>query len=300
MKNHTKVASNYVYKENKKYWLNITLLLPKRRRESALFLCAYLIMVDNAIDGKELTIIEKKKFVSDQLKLIDLLIHGEKPFPIHREQKYLLEFYNYCLAIGKKNYIYDVKTIVESLKWDVGRLENEGIFSEKDLTKYMDNLLKSTFRVFVNLLLPDKKEYYNNDYISEFFWHLANARDFKEDLEAGYINISKEDIQKYNLDLHNLCEDKNLRIWFESILSHLWQLLESEARILSKMYFRIKLIWFAAYTFYLPQLLRLQLYGHNCGNKYEKKIIKEINVYFSSLICTLKQFHRIFFIRYEN
>lgn len=293
--NPIKEAANYVKKENFKYWSTFKIYLPKKRREYANLICAYLIWADNVIDGTELTVIEKKKFISDQIKFIDLIIIGEQPNPEIKEQRYLLLFSDYSLAINKTNFIYDVKVILIALSWDVDRLGKDGIFSEKELTKYMDTLLESTFRLFVNLLLPEKNQYYDDDYISDFFWHLANARDFREDIEAGYINISREDIQKYNLNLQNICEDKNLDRWFESIVPLLRELIESEAKILSKMHFKIKLIWFAAYIFYLPQLFRLQSYGHNCGNKHAKKFNKEVNVYLSSLVLTIRQFQRIFF-----
>jgi hypothetical protein len=289
-----KEAANYVYKENIKYWSTFKIYLPKKKREYATLICAYLIWIDNVIDGTELTVTEKKKFISDQIKFIDLLIYGEKPIPLSKEQKYLLFFYKYCLAINKKDFIYDINNIVKALNWDVERLEMNGIFREKELEKYMITLLKATFNLHTNLLLPEKDQYYNDAYIGEFFWHLANARDFREDLKAGYINISKEDFIKYNLNLNNIFTNKNLNKWFHSKIPILMGLLKSEAKILSKMQFKIKLIWFAAYTFYLPQFFRIQLYGYGFGIKPSKKYIKELNVYFSSLVIAIKQFQRIF------
>ena len=98
--------------------------------------------------------------------------------------------------------------------WDIEKQNlkrKDKILNSYDLDKLNSKIGKSVGIQFLYLLCPelDKKTINSIAYSYGFAIKLAdNVSDLNEDLNNGFINISKENIKKYNLDLKNLTEEK--------------------------------------------------------------------------------------------
>jgi len=272
-------AENIARKRSGKAWLMANLLVPRSRR-GYLFLCyAYLRWVDNFVDNTEKSFNEKKDFIENQINLIDSICSYKNPDLNSTEETYLYYFLNFSFQNKKESLVEDLRNMISAMRMDVYRLRCEGIFSEKELSCYISLLNKSMFGITDAFLLADKGS--NTDYknLGKLLWYAGILRDFFEDLECGYINISREDIDKYSINIRNAGEDENLNKWLKDKVPEILNLLENEVSLLKSMPFRVRLFWSFAYPFYLHKILRIKVYNFSYNYLSKKNLIYEIRSY---------------------
>ncbi len=178
------------------------------------------------------------------------------------------------------------------LSMDVYRLKKNGIFSEKELTCYISLQNKAMFGLVHSFMFPDDSYDYKN--LGELLWYAGTLRDYFKDLEDGYVNISGEDIELYNINVNNP-EDEYLHIWLSEKIPPVLKLLDREILILKKMPLKVRIFWAFAYPFYLQKILRIKIYNYSYDYENHKNLIKELRTYLAALFLGSKTVLRILF-----
>lgn len=290
-----RIAENIARKRSSKAWLMANLLIP-RDRSRYLFLCyAYLRWVDNIIDDKTRDLNERKKFIEDQKKLL-LSLSSKRDVKIDSiEEAFLYYFIEYALKHENFYLITELGNMVDALIMDVFRLEKDGIFSEKELASYIAILNKSMFSLVQNFLIPNNSLEINYGTLGQFLWYAGTFRDFFKDLDSGYINISREDIINYKINISNMLEQGNVHKWLKNKIPALLKIFNEEILILKSMPIKIKLFWSFAYPFYLHKIIRIKTYGYNFNYISKKSFIKEMQAYLFTLNIGIKTVFKIQF-----
>jgi len=239
--------------------------------------------------------------VENQLKLIEYLSNSESagsPDPVKclksREEFFLYYFVKYAQEIKNHNLIFEVKRSVESIRMDAGRLLHNGIFSNNEFKEYINQSSKPLFNIVYYFLFPSEKTFDEKKSMGNFIGYIATYRDFFEDLDAGYVNIGKEDILKYNLNIADLRNDKKLFVWMADKYSELIELMYEEIAVLKSMHIKLKLFWLGPYLVVLKLLIRIEVYDYKFGTKIKKNLMKEVNVFFQSFLLSWKLLLRVF------
>jgi len=286
-------AENIARKRSSKAWLMSGILIP-RRRVRYLYLCyAYLRWVDNFIDDKTKNFNEKKDFIENQFKLFSNLADKKEVKIKSNEESYLYHFISFAVKKDKPILIKEFGSMIEAMKMDVNRLETDGIFSETELACYITLLNKSMFGLVHNFMCDDDDFDYEN--LGELLWYAGTLRDFFKDLEDGYVNISREDLENYKININNHKVDENLKIWLREKIPSVLKLLEIEILILKKMPLKIRMFWAFAYPFYLQKILRIKMYNYSYDYTSHKSLNKELKTYLTVLLLGSKTVLRILF-----
>lgn len=125
------------------------------------------------------------------------------------------------LKLHKDNYSNAVKILNEIIKY--WKIENRNLgrknktLSSRNLDKLNLEIGKSVGLQFLYILCPELG-IKNREIIASLYGFAIkladNLSDLNEDLERGYINISKEDVEKYKIKLTNLSE-KELQLYIK-------------------------------------------------------------------------------------
>ena len=286
-------AENIARKRSSKAWVMANILIPKPGRDY-LFLCyAYLRWVDNFIDDKTKTFDEKKEFIEYQSSIISLISSGKSVRVNSNEEAYIYYFILFAIQSKKQVLIDELKIMIEAMKMDVCRLRNKGIFSDKELHHYVSLLNKSMFGLVHSFIFFEDNIKGNYKNLGEFLWYAGSLRDFYEDYNDGYINISAEDIKEYKIHLDNKFE--NIDLWLKDKIPGIINLLEREISILSYFPFKIRLFWSFGYPFYLHKILRIKMYGYSFKYRNKPSILKEIKTTIASLMIGTRTVFKILF-----
>jgi hypothetical protein len=245
------------------------------------------------VDNRTIGVFEKKKFIENQKKLLSNL-SSRKPVKIHSEEEiFLYYFIEYALSKNIYSLIKDLHDMIDALRMDVYRLDREGIFSEGELLLYISTLNNSMFNLVHSFLIPDDNSHHNYEDLGQFLWYAGTFRDFFKDLESGYINISQEDFNNYNVDITNLYNDENLRFWIKDKVPVVLNLLNNDILILRSMPLKIRFFWSIAYPFYLHKILRIKTYGYTYNYLSKIDFIKEVKTYLETLLSGTKALFKI-------
>jgi phytoene/squalene synthetase len=288
-------AENLARKRSPKAWLILSFLIP-RRRLKYLFLCyAYLREVDNLLDHENINIYEKKKFINGQLQLLTSLNNRIVFSPNSELEAFLFYFLSYSIDNKKSNLIYELKNMLEAMRMDVYRLEQKGIFDADALTRYVTLLNKAMFGLVHSFMLPNDNYSGRYEKIGNIFWYSGTLRDFKKDLNCGYVNISKEDLNEYKIDIEHYNKDENLKVWLNEKITSLLKSLDTEVKILNKLPFRIRLFWSIGYPFYIHKIIRIKMYRYSFDYENKIHLVKEIKSAAASLSLGIKTVLKIVF-----
>jgi hypothetical protein len=253
--------------------------------------------VDNPLNNK----LDKIQFVENQLKLIEYLSNAENTgynYSINQfkyDEEFLLYYFTeYTRQVNNHNLILELRRSVESILLDANRLLNDGIFSNQELDQYLDRTSKPLFNIVYYFLFSSETKIDESRSIGKFIEYVAMLRDFFEDLEIGYINVGKEDIIKYNLDVSSLKQDKKLLIWMRDKYPEMVDLMYEEISVLKSMPVKLKLFWTGPYLVVLKLLIRIKVYDFRFGMEFEKKLIKELMIFFQSFLLSMKLLLKIF------
>jgi phytoene/squalene synthetase len=198
----------------KKAWRLGNVFIAKEKR-NYLFLCyAYLRWVDNFVDNKNNTLDEKREFINNQKELLDSILSGTVA-DIHLiEEHFLYYLIQYALAVGNTSLTDEMLNMIKTFEMDIQRIENNGIFTEQELDWYAKGQANALFGILYSFFPSTKEPKYDSKSVAlASLHHFYLLQDFSEDLELGYINISKEEIEKYKLNKKDLVADRRLKEW---------------------------------------------------------------------------------------
>ena len=178
--------------------------------------------------------------------------------------------------------------MIEGLEMDVQRTERDGIFTESEMNAYINKMSKSFFDVTASFILSAGKYPFRDVIVTTASTKIWMIRDLIEDLEHGYINIIKENLILYNLNVNDLLQNSNLKIYLEDEINNLIRLLLDEAKIIKQFPLRLKLFNFYTQIYYLPELFRVKEYSFDPRKVYNKIFKNECKAYYYSAVLSLK------------
>ena len=182
----------------------------KSKREYLNLCFAYLRWVDDFIDDPKTGVSKKEIFIERQKYLFGKYVKKEFVEYNTSEEAFLFYFLKYA-AENRFDFIIDaVESMIDSITMDVERLKQDGIFSAKELETYVNKQSKALYDIIIFFFIPNQYNEIKHIHQGRFQAKAFIMRDLIEDIDAGFINISREDIQKYNLELQLIKDKKNL------------------------------------------------------------------------------------------
>ncbi len=204
-------------KHNKEAYLATKLFIRGERGKLANFLYTYLRWVDDFVDNVNIDKSEQKNFLLLQSKIINALYNKNKPKTKNCFEEAISEVIKYDIENG-----YGLRTVIrkmfEVFNFDIKRKHTiphfEGL---NEYSKKIGDAYTRALLFFLAPTLPYREEFSLSAYAS----HQAHLlRDFLIDKENGYFNISREEIEQFNIK-ENLTQDKNFSMWIEDKIKNI-------------------------------------------------------------------------------
>lgn len=268
-----------------------------RRIRKYLDLChGYLRWVDDIVDDPERSFAEKEGFINHQKHLIKSYQNNFEEAPNTIEEYFLYYFMEFSLHDNLGILIHDVFNMIDTISWDVDRLQNNGVFSEEKLDDYINLQTQSINNIICYFTNEIDLQKFNNKNIgiSSANANVFMLRDLEEDIDAGFINISKEDLENYQIDINNIKYDKNLNFWIKDQIKLIVDALYLESKKLKPVPFGMRISHFYVDFYYLPKIIRYKVYGCFLGSFNKKSVTKEILTFWQSFQIVIKLFNNIF------
>lgn len=267
-------------------------LIINKEDRAYLNLCyAYLRWVDDYVDDPQNKIADKIDFISRQKTLCEQFKHFITDSKLNSEESFLFYFVDYVV---KKNKIFlqsAVKEMLDSIEMDAQRLMRKGSFSFEEMQIYIEKNAKAFFTLITSFVEPNNPFVPANIFIGRFAAKLFMLRDFAEDIERGYVNITTEDLEFYEIDVSNLKDDQNLINWTKDEYRKLIILLFEEAMVVKKFSFKLKIFNYYSQIYYLPKICRIAANDFDILNTQNRSnLFTEIMTYFFSLKLAVKLF----------
>ena len=279
-----------------KLWLYAHLFTGPKKRKYIYLIHIYFRWLDDFIDNPKNSPLSKKNLINRQRELLQKIISGYVVKLNFTEENCLFYFVEFLM---KKNEICMTKyldNLFKVFEMDISRVENDGIFSESELKEYLTLQNESFFRIFSIFVPRPKSQKEIEGYIGLFPWHVLSLRDFEEDVESGFINICREDINKFNLDVINIMTDSNRFYWLKENYPKILGILEKEISIMNKMPSVIKIAWGLSYIHLNWEFNRLKYYDYKFGVTLKKDLVREFKVMTSTTWLGFQIFVKVFLI----
>lgn len=290
-----KISDDIFYLKNPKFKTICSLLIPSKSRAFLFFLYYYFRWVDDSIDNTDKSVSEKKKFLEYQYKLVSSISSAGEYQLNFTEERFLYFYVDFAKSTGKTVLIDIVFMLLETMRQDIKRLENDGSLSESELQKYLKTQAEALYRLINVLLLPAEEEKYAAKFtIIDTFINLLWLKDIVDDFNIGYIDISREEIARFKLNTNDLFNDSNFTQWFSNKISSFIKMQEREAEELSKLPFRLKIFWFWAFPYSYRRILKVKNYNYSPYKKEKKKFLPELKIYFQTFTMSIRFFVRVF------
>ncbi len=269
----------------------------KKSRGKYLKLCfSYLRWVDDIVDNPQLPVSHKRNFINRQLKLLSDYRNNIFTSIECVEESFLFYFIQYGKEQGNEVIINSVRLMIEGLEMDVQRTEHDGIFSEVEMNTYVSKMSKSFFDVTTCFILPEDKYPYNDIIVTTASTKIWMIRDLQEDFELGYVNITRENLLRYGININNLPHSDNLKKYLYDEINKIIELLMIEAKIIKQFPMRLKLFNYYTQIYYLPKIFRVKAYGYHPTRVDDHRKIKfEVAAYLLTIKFSLKLFILEFF-----
>jgi hypothetical protein len=289
-----RLSGKYTRKRAFKFWFVTHIMIPVKRRRY-LYLCyIYLRWVDDFVDNSGENAGMKKSFVESQLKLIRDFKEGKNVEVKTNEEFMIREYISYAVSINNQKIIDEAESILKSIRLDAERLQSGQVFSLPELRSYIDIQTRPVFNLIFYFLCPEVIISENNPYVGKFLWFVLALRDFAEDINSGFINISCEEIEKYSMDMNNLKNDERRFAWMSDKFPDLIDILDQDASILNSMPVKVKLFWWPAFPALITELLRMHIYNYS---QTKKIFLREFKIYRFSFSLSIKAIIKIFFYK---
>ena len=211
MKTTAFLARSITWKSSKHSYLTARLLADRDLANDCLLAYAYFRWADDMIDITCQSDVEREAFVADQQALIESLYRGEWPTHLYPEERLLADLIAHDRGpdSGLKSFIFNFMAVIS---FDAGRKGRP--VSRKELDTYtsclatavMDGLLYFIGNGHPYPKTPDRILAVTGAHITHML------RDTLEDIPAGIINISSEDLQAYGIPSLDV-ESEPFRNW---------------------------------------------------------------------------------------
>lgn len=176
------------------------------------------------------------------MRFLDDVVDGDVPLPpgYQNESEYISEKLNfarnplhpkdeadymllYSFQLAEKfneNFQEETEDILSSLLFDANRRGKLTIFPERILEHHFHLLdIKGTIRATLKIFKDDPDKYLILEPLGIACRYQYDIEDIEADLAAGYVNISKEDCEKFNIEKADLMNPSSLKIQ-EWLYSH--------------------------------------------------------------------------------
>jgi len=290
-----KAANIATRKRHFKLWIATQILVRKKQRRYAYISNFYLRWVDDIIDSPTLIISEKEKFLTRQRHLLEGFVNLNEVVLNYFEENYLYYIISYAKENNRHDIISYFRINFDAFALDIHRLKHGGNFTKQELEQYMSLLLMPVFNLTVSFILPDVEIPKNQHFIGRFFYYVLSLRDFCEDLDVGFVNICKEDVTKYKINLNDIRNDSNLFKWAEESYPEILAILNKELEILSGMSLLVRILWFPSLVDQNKDLIRIKYYNFKIGHELRREFPGEIQIVFLAIIQGFYMMKRVFF-----
>lgn len=172
---------------------------------------AYFRWADDWVDSPTISAEECQSFLCRQRNLLQRFYQGETPPGLCPEERIPAQLVTYDLAHGSEMRPA-VFLMLECLEFD--GIRRDQIVSQEQLSWYSEALGRSytdSQQYFIGhgRAYPQGPDQYVAGTVAH---HVHILRDFSLDLSEGYMNISREDIDAYHIDLAHI-NDVNFQRW---------------------------------------------------------------------------------------
>ena len=290
-----KTADKIMTKKNPKLRRISKLMVSRKTRPYAYFCYYYFRWVDDYIDSKFNSLDEKKAFFKNQTTLAQLIINGENVKLNFTEEYFLLYFMNFALSQDTRLLVDSFTLLLGTIGDDIKRFQNGGLFSENEKQRYMNDNIKSFF-IITNFFLQPKSafKYQNKFNCLRTLVHTFLINDLAEDYSLGYINISNEEIRKYQLDAADLLNDSSLVIWYKDSFAKINKWLNEDTLTLRKFPLKLKFFCIWLFPYCVHKMNRIIIYNYDPSKDVTRSVVKEIKLYSLIVLSTFKFFYKIF------
>lgn len=122
----------------------------------------------------------------------------------------------YCFDLAKKfgeNFQNETKDILESLLFDANRRSTFAVFSEEELNHHFHLLdIRGTIKATLKIFKDDPEKYHLLEPLGTACRFEYDIEDIDTDLAAGYVNISAEDCDRFNILPEDFKNSSSLKI----------------------------------------------------------------------------------------
>jgi len=177
---------------------------------------AYFRWVDDFADSAGSSIEAKQLFLDQQTKLVQELYEGLHPTCKEVGEQFLSLLISFDRSRGSKLRM-PFLSLLSCINYDVRRAGEPP--SQEMLNHYIDLEVESSMKTFIYFCYPNVNlNNFTKSYegIAAKWSHIL--RDFVSDVQEGMINISKQEMAKFNVDLRDL-DSANFRKWVENKVS---------------------------------------------------------------------------------
>ncbi len=286
-------ANTSTRKRNFKLWIATQIFVRSNPRKYAYLANYYLRWVDDKIDNPDICITDKQVFLSRQYMLLESFINNKSTELNDFEENYLYYLVKYSKDNNRTDIINLIKTNLDAFALDIHRLENGGSFTFNELHQYLNLLLPPVYFLTIIFTLP-KFKIKNQMFVGKFFYYVLSLRDFTEDLNAGYINVCKEDIIKYKINLENISEDSNLVEWAKELYKETLNILNEELEILHQAPLLVRMLWFPGFVDQYMDLIIIKKNGFRITAEQKTSFISKVKIFIEASIKGLKMFKIVF------
>lgn len=257
---------------------------------------SYLRWVDDVVDDPKVPITEKKEFIGRQKDFVKSCWNNYEVEPQCDNEYYIYYFIKYSLRNDLAKLVESVYDMVDTISWDVDRLSKDGVFSKERLENYIKIQSKAIHSILYYFLTGNNPREYKHENLglSTANTKMFMLRDLKEDIDAGFINISREDVEKYSLNVQNLIKDENLSLWIKDQIDLLLVTLNNEISKLKELLTKGKLFHYYTCIYYLPKIDRYRVYGYYVGSSDKRSFLKELHTYWKSALFSLRLLKRMY------
>ncbi len=265
-------------KENKLAYILAKNLVAKRMQKMAFLVYYFLRWIDDALDQGYLTKRQKLKFLRKEKKAIENIFSDKKIAKNLNEYEtciLLMKKLDSKVAYKMKKYVLD--TYLTAFEFE---LKRPRIVTKKWLLEYAYYVGGSFANIGILVLDPDVDAKTMNG-ISKTVASASDLahllRDFRKDIRNSQINISKEDIEKFNININNMNENsQELRNFTRSQVSEIEGLFWSgEKYIKSLPNFKLKLAAALFVSKYRFVLAKIRNRDYNLFSNYDNNTLLE-------------------------
>jgi len=270
-------AMEIAKRENKLAYFLAKNLVAKRVRKMAFLVYYFLRWIDDTLDQSYSSKIQKTKFLKKERKIIENIFIGKKVENLNEYETgiSLMKKFDKKIALKMKKYVLDTYLIAFELE-----LKRPRIVTKKWLSKYTYYIGGSFANIGILILNPDADAKMMNG-ISKTAASASDLahllRDFRKDIKNKQINISKEDIKKFGININEISENsQEIRNFAKSQVNQIYKLFSSGEKYIKSMpNLKLKLAATLFASKYKFVLAKIRNRDYNLFSNYDSSTLSE-------------------------